>query len=185
MRLCFCAARRQVGLAKEMIDSLIHYLSGMPKELIVMILAALPISELRGSIPAGLVMKMPVLKVFWLSLLGNMIPVIPCLILLNPVSERVRHLRLFKKFFDWLFERAQKNAKVVQRYETLGLAIFVGIPLPMTGAWSGCVAASLFKLKFRYAFLGVFLGVILAGLIVMSVCLAGKGIFYYVFTSYH
>lgn len=168
-----------------MIDFLINYFSGISKEITVVFLAALPISELRGSIPAGLAMNLPILKTILLSLLGNALPVIPLLILLNPISEYVRHSPFFKKFFTWLFERTQRKAKIVQRYETLGLAIFVGIPLPMTGAWTGCVAASLFKLKFRYALLGIFAGILLASLIVTGVCLAGKGILYYVFTSYH
>ncbi len=55
--------------------------------------------------------------------------------------------------------------------------LFVAVPLPMTGAWSGCIAASLFKIRFRYAFPAIFLGVVIAGLIVLAVCLFGKGAF--------
>lgn len=167
-----------------MINLIVNYLSGIPKEMIVIFLAALPISEVRGAIPVGLAMKMPVLKVFLISLLGNALPVIPFLILLNPASEYIRQHTPLKKFFMWFFERTKRKAKIVQRYETWGLAVFVGIPLPMTGAWTGCIAASLFKLKFRYALFGVFCGIILASLIVTSICLAGKGVLYYVFTSY-
>ncbi|MFH1441581.1 MAG: small multi-drug export protein, partial [Candidatus Omnitrophota bacterium] len=61
----------------------------------------------------------------------------------------------------------------VQKYEALGLAIFVAIPLPITGAWSGVVAASLFKIKFRYAFIAILAGVLSAGLIVSSLCQLG------------
>jgi uncharacterized membrane protein len=94
--------------------------------------------------------------------------------LLNPVSERLRKFPLCKRFFDWLFERTKKKADVIQKYEALGLAIFVAIPLPMTGAWSGAVAASLFKIRFRYAFPAIFLGVIGAAIIVTILCLLGK-----------
>ncbi len=140
-------------------------------ELLIILTASLPIAEVRGSIPLGLYLKEPILRVFLLSILGNTIPVIPFLFLLNPVSEKLRKFKLWNRFFDWLFERTKKKASVIEKYEALGLAIFVGIPLPMTGAWTGCVAASLFKIRFRYAFLSIFLGIIIASLIVTALCL--------------
>ncbi|MEW6101833.1 MAG: small multi-drug export protein [Candidatus Omnitrophota bacterium] len=145
----------------------------MNKELIVMITAALPVSELRGAIPLALSFGMPLSKAFWLSVAGNCIPVIPALFLLEPISRRLRKFRVWARFFDWLFERTKKKADSVQKYEALGLAIFVAIPLPMTGAWSGIVAASLFKIRFRYAFISIVAGVIAAGLIVSALCSLG------------
>lgn len=147
------------------------------KEVLVFLLAALPISEVRGAIPLGLALGMPFKKVFLISIAGNITPVIPMLFLFEPVSKRFRNLRPFKKFFDWFFEKTKKNAGIIEKYEALGLAIFVGIPLPMTGAWTGCVAATMFKMKFRYAFLAIVAGILTAALIVMAVCLFGKGTF--------
>jgi uncharacterized membrane protein len=105
--------------------------------------------------------------------LGNAIPVIPMLFLFQPVSEKLRKLKMFARFFDWLEKRTLKNSTSIQKYEMLGLAIFVGIPLPMTGAYSGAIAATLLKMKFRYGLLGCILGILGAGLIVTALCAAG------------
>ena len=157
-----------------MIEKILELLSALPKEVVTVIIAALPISELRGSIPvAYLVMEMPMAKAVLLSYLGNMLPVIPLLLLLEPISERLRHFHLWRRFFDWLFERTKKRAVVVERYEALGLILLVAIPLPATGAWTGCIAASLFKIKFKYAFPAILLGVIIAGIVVTILTLMG------------
>lgn len=156
-----------------MLNIIINWLKDIPKEYIVMVVGALPISELRGAIPLALSFGMPMAKAFWLSVLGNIIPVAPVLFLLEPISQKLRKFKIWAHFFDWLFERTKKKADAIQKYEALGLAIFVAIPLPMTGAYSGAVAASLFKIKFRYAFVAIVAGVIGAGLIVLSLCALG------------
>ncbi len=138
-----------------------------------MIVGALPISELRGAIPLALSFGMPLQKAFWLSILGNISFVVPALFLFEPVSGSLRKFKLWSRFFDWVFERTKKNADTIQKYEALGLAIFVAVPLPMTGAWSGVIAASLFKIKFRYAFIAIIAGVFGAGLIVSALCALG------------
>lgn len=157
-----------------MINAVIDALRTVPREWTTIIVAALPIAELRGGIPAGLLMGLSPAKSFFLSLIGNSIPIIPVLFLLEPVSNRLRHFRLWRAFFDWLFEMTRKKGDIVQRYEALGLMLFVAIPLPMTGVWSGCVAASLFKVKFRYALPAIFLGMVMAGLIVLAVCMISR-----------
>jgi len=148
-------------------------LKNIPKEYLVMIVGALPVSELRGAIPLALSLGMPMGKAFWLAVIGNIIPVAPALFLLEPVANRLRNFKIWSRFFDWLFERTKKKADTVQKYEALGLALFVAIPLPMTGAYSGVVAASLFKIRFRYAFMAIVSGVIGAGLIVAILCALG------------
>jgi len=153
-----------------MVEMIAGWLKDIPKENLVMIMGALPVSELRGAIPLALSFGMPLGKAFWLSVIGNIIPVVPALFLLEPVSNRLRRFRPWARFFDWLFERTKKKADTIQKYEALGLCLFVAIPLPMTGAWSGVVAASLFKIKFRYAFISILAGVLLAGLIVSALC---------------
>lgn len=142
-------------------------------ELKVISLAATPLLELRGAIPFGfyLLGSQNYLKIFLLSILGNFLPIIPLLLLLMPVSNKLRGFFIWRKFFDWFFERTRKKASIVQRYEALGLALFVAIPLPVTGVWTGAVAAVLFKIRFRYAVLAITLGMILAGVIVSLVCL--------------
>ena len=135
-----------------------------------MIVSALPIAELRGGIPLGLSFGMPLSKVFWLSILGNVSFIIPALFLFEPVTRRLRNFKIWARFFEWVFERTKKKADSIQKYEALGLAIFVAIPLPMTGAWSGVIAASLFKIRFRYAVIAITAGVLGAGIIVSALC---------------
>lgn len=156
-----------------MLDIILHWLKDIPKEYIVMIVGALPISELRGAIPLALSFKMSMAKAFWLAVIGNILPVAPALFLLEPISNKLRRFKIWSRFFDWLFERTKRKADTIQKYEALGLAIFVSVPLPITGAWSGVVAASLFKIRFRYAFFAIVAGVIGAGLIVVSLCALG------------
>ena len=156
-----------------MLNVILQYLNQLPKDYVVMIVGALPILELRGAIPLALSFGMPLAKAFWLSVLGNCIIVAPALFLFEPVTNVLRRFKIWARFFDWVFERTKKNSDSIQKYEALGLAIFVAIPLPMTGAWSGVIAASLFKIRFRYAFTAIITGVICAGLIVTALCALG------------
>ncbi|MCM8771322.1 MAG: small multi-drug export protein [Candidatus Omnitrophica bacterium] len=153
---------------------MINWILGLPHNLAILLTACLPVFELRGAIPLGFYLKVPLGRVFILSVCGNMLPVVPLLLFLEPISAYLRRFYVFKIFFDWLFKRTKERADLIEKYEALGLALFVSIPLPMTGAWSGAVAASLFKIRFRYAFMAIFLGVIIAGIIVTMLCLLGK-----------
>ncbi len=156
-----------------MLNIIINYLKDIPKEYLVMFAGFLPISELRGAIPLALSFGMPINKAFVLSILGNISFIAPALFLFEPISNRLRKFKIWSRFFDWVFARTKKNADTIQKYEALGLAIFVAVPLPMTGAWSGVIAASLFKIRFRYAFIAIVAGVIGAGLIVSAFCMLG------------
>ncbi len=159
-----------------MLQTILASLKGMPKEWVTVIIAGLPVAELRGSIPVALAMGFSPAKALILSIIGNSIPIIPVLFLLEPVSNALMKFKPCKRFFDWSFERTKAKGELIQKYEALGLMLFVAVPLPMTGAWSGCIAASLFRIKFRYAFPAIFLGVIIAGIIVTAVCLFGHGV---------
>ncbi|MFH1406691.1 MAG: small multi-drug export protein [Candidatus Omnitrophota bacterium] len=152
---------------------MIDWILRLPKELAVLIVGALPVFELRGAIPLGFYLKMPLFKTVILSVTGNLLPIIPILFFLQPVSEILRKFPLWNKFFEWLFERTKRKSDIIQRYEAIGLAVFVAIPLPITGAWTGAVAASLFKIKFRYAFAAIVAGVIIAAVLVSCLCLFG------------
>ncbi|KPK43028.1 MAG: hypothetical protein AMJ78_00230 [Omnitrophica WOR_2 bacterium SM23_29] len=146
----------------------------LPEELSVIIVGVLPIFELRGAIPLGFYLEMPLTKLFILAVIGNLIPVIPLYFLLQPISNVLSRLPIFRVFFNWLFDHTKRRAEIVQRYEALGLMLFVAIPLPVTGAWTGTIAASLFKIRFKYTILAVIAGVIIAGIVVTILCLLGK-----------
>ena len=160
-----------------MIQRLVELLSGLPPQLLVALLGAMPIAEVRGAIPLGVALKLSIQESFGWAVFGNLLPIVPLLLFLDPVSAWLRQFPLWKRFFDWLFARTAAKAQIIQRYEALGLAIFVAIPFPLTGAWTGCVAASLFKLPFRLAFPAIAAGVLVAGLLVSLAVLAGLKLF--------
>ncbi len=142
--------------------------SSIPPWLAVILIAAIPVGELRLSIPIAIFKYgMDPISAFFLSLIGNMLPVIPILLYLEPVSNYLRRWKMWDRFFSWLFARThRKHSKEFEKYGSIGLAIFVGIPLPATGAWSGCAAAFVFGFKFKNALLAIFAGVLIAGIIV-------------------
>ncbi len=156
-----------------MLNAVLQFLNRLPQDYMVIIVGALPVSELRGAIPLALSLGMPLAKAYWLAVLGNCLFVAPALFLFEPVTASLRKFKIWSRFFDWVFERTKKNSGAIQKYEALGLALFVAIPLPITGAWSGVIAASLFKIRFRYAFISIVAGVICAGLIVSALCTLG------------
>ncbi len=153
-------------------------MSSLPPELVTLLIGALPVAELRGAIPAGIAMGLTFPQAFFWSCLGNLIPVIPRLFFLKPGAAWVRRFPVWNGFFEWFFEHAARKGQIIQRYEALGLAIFVLVPLPGTGAWTGCAAAVLFKLPFRSAFPAIAAGVLGAGGLVLLAVQMGLTLFY-------
>ena len=147
---------------------------GLPLEVVILLIAMLPIFELRGAIPVAaalevlLKVQIPIWKVYLTAVIGNMIPVLPLLLFLEPVSNFLRaHSKLANRFFEWLFARTRKRIEAkIEKYGALGLMLFVAIPLPVTGAWTGCIAAFLFGIKTRRAFPSILAGVLIAGVVV-------------------
>ncbi len=138
----------------------------------VILMAMIPFGELRTSIPVAItVYNMGAAQAFVLSVIGNMLPVIPLLLFLDPVSNWLRRYRIFDRFFTWLFARTRRYSDRMEKYGALGLAPFVAIPLPVTGAWTACAVAFVFGIRFRYAFPAVFAGVLIAGTIVTLSCM--------------
>ncbi len=145
-------------------------------ETMVFLTALLPVSELRGAIPLGLYNGLPVFSTYLIAVAGNLVPVVPLLLFLKPVSGYLQRFGFWKKFFNWIYTRTGRRAEIVQKYEALGLALFVSIPLPVTGAWTGCAAASLFGIKFKYALPAICIGVMFAGVIVTALVKTGVGV---------
>ncbi len=149
----------------------ISWFAGLPPELATMLIAALPLAELRGALPVALsVYHLSWWSAYFWSVLGNILPVIFILWLLEPVSKYlIQHSKLAAKFFDLLFARTKnKFADKYKKYGELALVIFVAIPLPMTGAWTGAIAAFLFGIPYKKSLSSITLGVLIAGLIVTA-----------------
>ncbi len=146
----------------------------IPHELCIVIISALPIAELRVGLPVAInVFHMPWHKAFCLAIFGNLLPVPILLLFLDPLTKAICHVKAGQKLVNWVFDHTRKRGASIERYEKIGLALFVAIPLPVTGAWTGSIAAFLLGLKLRYSFLSILVGVIIAGAIVTSLCLLG------------
>ncbi len=129
----------------------------------------MPISELRGAIPLGVWgYGLSPLKAFAIAIVGNLLAVIPLLLLIEPAHKMAEKIPILKKFFDWILERTRQKGKIVEKYETIGLMMFVAIPLPGTGAWTGAFAAFLFDIPFKNALIAISIGVLIAGVIVTA-----------------
>lgn len=149
----------------------------LPPELATMLIAMTPIAELRASIPIALgVYKMSVFAAIFWSVIGDIIPVLFIVLYLKPISDFLcKNSKVAQKFFRWWFSNiAKKFSGKYEKYKKLALIIFVGIPLPFTGAWSGSVASFLFDIPPRQAYPLIVLGVLLSAFIVT---LASLGIF--------
>ncbi len=147
---------------------------GFSPEWAVFLTSMIPVIELRGALPLAINMfHMPWYKAFIISYIGNVLPVPLILLFLNPVTNVLCKIHFFKSFFDWLFNRTRRKSAIVEKYEELGLLIFVAIPLPGTGAWTGALLAYLMALDFKNSILFICLGVFIAGIIVTLLCLLG------------
>jgi uncharacterized membrane protein len=149
-----------------MVESIIEALSDLPREVIAFVVSALPIAELRGGIPVAASLGMGWRESYLVCTAGNFVPVIPILFLLEPVAAFLRRWGPFDRFFTSLFARTRRRSSVVERYEAIGLVLFVAIPLPITGAWTGALAAYLFGVRRRYAIPAIALGILIAGVVV-------------------
>lgn len=147
---------------------------GIGSRLVVLLLSILPISELRGAVPIGIhACGLSWWETALIALTGNLIPVIPILLLLDVFMRLLGHIKFFRKIFDWLKLRAQRKGGLIERYEYLGLYLFVMLPLPFTGAWTGALVAAVLRLPTWRSFLTIVLGVITADIIVTSLAVLG------------
>jgi uncharacterized membrane protein len=155
-----------------MLEELINL--GIAKELIVVIISALPVVELRGALPVAInLFNMPWYWAFCLAVIGNMLPVPILLLFFESLAKIVSKVEIGKRLVGWVFRHTRRHEKMIQKYEWLGLMLFVAIPLPMTGAWTGSIIAFILGMRFTYAFLSILCGVLIAGAIVTCLCLLG------------
>jgi uncharacterized membrane protein len=144
----------------------------------VALLAVLPISELRGAIPYGVISGLPIVPVIIISIIFNVIVFFIVMFFLTYIHKGLCNIKLYKKIVDRFLERVHRRAhKKVAKYGYWGLTIFVAIPLPITGAYTGSIAAWILGMDKKRSFLAVVVGVLIAAAIVTAVVLSGAGIF--------
>lgn len=137
--------------------------------LLTILIAMVPVIELRGAIPIGVANGLEPWFATLLAVIGNLIPIPFILLLLTKIFDWLRDKKYTKKLIAWLEKKAEKNRKKVDKFGWLGLIILVAIPLPGTGAWTGALVASVFKMKFKPAILSIITGVIIAAIIVFAI----------------
>jgi uncharacterized membrane protein len=154
------------------LDQLVH--STLSQSLIVVLLGMIPIGELRAALPIGItVFDMPWYQAFYLSVIGNLIPVPFLLLFFGAVSKLIQKTPKGKRLVDWLLTRTAKRTANLGKYKFAGLMVFVAIPLPLTGAWTASLAAYILGMRFWPAFFSIVLGVLAAGVIVTVLTLLG------------
>lgn len=149
---------------QQLLTKLLNFLS---IELTVMLTAVLPVIELRGAIPVGISLGLTPIHATILSFIGSMIPVPFILFGTRPIFNYLRKTKLFKKLINKITDRSLRRSGKIQKYGTLGLILFVSIPLPGTGVWSGSLAAALLDIRFKWAFPAIFIGNLIAGILIM------------------
>ena len=131
--------------------------------------AMIPIGELRASIPVALLsFKMGIIETYIISVIGNLVPVVIILWVMEPVSRfLMKRFNWANRFFSWLFNRTRKrHSAKLEKYQGFALISFVGIPLPITGGWTGALIAYVFGIPPKKALWQITIGVLIAGIIV-------------------
>ena len=151
------------------------------KYLIVFLISMVPIIELRGAIPYAVGFGLPLLPSYIIAVLGNMLPVPLIFFFARKILEWGKDKKIIGKFFTFCLEKGEKGGKKLQEKAGRGLFIalmlFVGIPVPGTGAWTGTLAASILDMDFKSSVIAVMLGVLLAGVIMMLGSIGVLGMF--------
>lgn len=153
-----------------MLEHLVHFMRAYAKELITMVASMTPMYELKNALPMAVSVGIPLKKALILTIAGNIAPIMPMLYFLEPLSVKMERNMFWAEFLNVLNVRTLAGQRVISAI----LVLFVACPLPVTGIWLACAIASIFKLRFRYAFCAIALGVILGGIVIAVLINSGR-----------
>lgn len=153
---------------ENIVESLVNLFNGLGKEVIVFIISMLPILELRGGLLAASILNLDFVPGYIISILGNTLPIPIVLLFLDKILRWLEKFKVTKKIVNKLENKILSKKKQIEKYGYIGLILFVGIPLPGTGAWTGSALAVLLNMNKKKSFLYIILGIILAS-IIMSI----------------
>ena len=139
------------------------------KEILVFIISLLPILELRGGLLAASLLGLNPVPSYIITMIGNIIPIPFILWLINRILEWMRNSKHLSGFANWLDKKVEKNKTIIEKYGFFGLVLFVGIPLPGTGAWTGSMIASVLEMDRKKSFIAILIGVFIASIIMMLI----------------
>ena len=151
-----------------LVEFFIDLFGNINKELVIFIISLLPILELRGGLLAATLLEVEFVRAAIICILGNVLPIPIVLLFLKYVLDVLSKWDVTKKLVNWLEKKVDEKREQIDKYGYLGLILFVGIPLPGTGAWTGALLAVMLGLNRKKSFLCIVLGVLMAA-VIMSV----------------
>lgn len=138
------------------------------ESLYVILISALPIFELRAGIPVAIYYGFKPWEAYFLATFGNFLPIPFLLLFLNKLLELVKKFRTLWRLYELVYSRVERKRELIDKYGYIGLTLFVSVPLPVTGAWTGCLLAFLLGLKKLKAMIAILVGIMIAGIIVLT-----------------
>ena len=161
-------------MSEKLVGAMISAFGGLTsiaygKEILVFIISLLPILELRGGLLAAALLGLDPIPSYIISIIGNLLPVPFILLLINKILDWMRNSKHFKGIANWLDKKVEKHKGQIEKFGYFGVVLFVGIPLPGTGAWTGSLIASVLNLDKKKTFLAVLAGVFMASIIMMVI----------------
>ena len=160
---------KSASLIIELLSGLINYPLG--KQIIVFLTSIMPVLELRGGLIVAALLNLSPLESYSISIVANLIPIPFIIYLIETIIIKMQksRVRFFRSFALWICKKVDKNKSSIEKYGFWGLVIFVGIPLPGTGAWTGAMVAGMLGMDRKKAILSIALDVFLASIIMMII----------------
>lgn len=154
-------------MVENLVNIFIELFGGLNKNIIIFLISLMPILELRGGLIAATLLKLNPITSFIICFIGNILPVPFILYFITPLFNKLKKTRHLKGFIEKLENKALNKKESIEKKEFIGLLLFVGIPLPGTGAWTGTLIASIINMDKKKAILATLCGLLLASLIML------------------
>ena len=156
-------------MVETIVNEIMSFLQDkIPEELVAFVISLCPVLECRGGMIAARLMEIPFIKAFLICYLGNMIPIPFIILFIRKIFDFLRRFKFFSKIVEKLEAKTEKNKEKVLKYEAWGLLLFVAIPLPGTGGWTGALMAALLDIRMKKSLPIIALGVLIAGFIMSA-----------------
>jgi len=154
-----------------MSEAILQGLRSLPGDLVVIIMSVLPVSEVRGGIPAGLLLDVPLWRTFVLAVVFATLAVVPILLWLEPLIRMLSRAPLLARLLNWVLEHARRKNHIIDKYGIYGLTFIVSLPIPGAGSYTGAILASLRGMPLRQSLGCVVVGLIIQSAVVTAACM--------------
>lgn len=156
-------------MTETLVNEMMAFLQNkIPEELVAFVISLFPVLECRGGMIAARLMEIPFVTAFLLCYVGNMLPIPFIILFIRKIFDFLRRFKFFEKIIVKLEAKTDKNKDKILKYKSWGLLLFVAIPLPGTGGWTGALMAALLDIPFKRALPVIALGVLIAGFIMSA-----------------